>query len=168
MAGSQARIDSFDFPAGRVLAGKYQVEDFLGSGYEAEVYRVSELRTGIRRAAKIFYPQRNPRDRAVRFYARKLDRLRKCPILIPRRGRMAEHVDDHQLQIALDFALRDLAIVRDAAFLKDADLVTAASRVVRRVDAPRLRISANQVSADGQLLIPQPRSGDSIAGQIPV
>lgn len=92
----------------------------------------------------------------------------KCPILIPRRGRMAEHVDDHQLQIALDFALRDLAIVRDAAFLKDADLVTAASRVVRRVDAPRLRISANQVSADGQLLIPQPRSGDSIAGQIPV
>jgi hypothetical protein len=82
MAGRQSRIDAFDFPPGRVLAGKYQVEDFLGSGYEAEVYRVSELRTGIRRAAKIFYPQRNPRDRAVRFYARKLDRLRKCPILI--------------------------------------------------------------------------------------
>jgi len=76
------KIDAFDLHPGRVLAGKYIVEDLLGWGWEGEVYRVREQRTGIPRAAKLFYPQRNLRDRAVRFYATKLDRLRKCSIVI--------------------------------------------------------------------------------------
>jgi hypothetical protein len=76
------KIDEFKFPPGRVLAGKYEVQAFLGSGWEGEVYRVTEVRTGIPRAFKAFYPQRNVRDRAVRFHARKLERLRKCPIVI--------------------------------------------------------------------------------------
>jgi serine/threonine protein kinase len=76
------KIDAFDFPVGRVLAGKYEIEELLGRGWEGEAYRVIERRTGIRRAAKIFYPQRNVRDRAVRISARKLDRLRKCPMVI--------------------------------------------------------------------------------------
>lgn len=76
------RIEAFRFPPGRVLAGSYVVEDFLGAGWEGEVYRVTEQRTGITRAAKVFYPQRNVGDRAVQFYARKLDRLRRCPIVI--------------------------------------------------------------------------------------
>jgi len=76
------RIDAFDLTPGRVIGGKYVVDEMLGSGWEGEVYRVVEQRTGIRRAAKIFYPQRNPRDRAVRTYARKLDRLRDCPMII--------------------------------------------------------------------------------------
>ena len=76
------KIEAFHFSPGRVLAGKYEVQAYLGSGWEGEVYRVSELRTGIPRAVKVFYPQRNVRDRAVRFYARKLDRLRKCSIVI--------------------------------------------------------------------------------------
>ena len=74
-------IDAFDFHVGRVLAGKYRVEAFLGSGYEGEVYGVVELATGIERALKVFYPHRNERDRALRFYAQKLYRLRDCPIL---------------------------------------------------------------------------------------
>jgi hypothetical protein len=82
MAEKIPMIDSFDFPPGRVLAGRYRVEAFLGSGWEGEVYKVVEVKTGIRRAAKVFYPQRNARDRAVRFYANKLNRLRKCPIVI--------------------------------------------------------------------------------------
>lgn len=82
MALSPARIEAFDFSPGRVLAGKYSVDGFLGSGWEGEVYRVTELSTGVPRAAKIFYPQRNERDRTVRSYARKLNRLRACPILI--------------------------------------------------------------------------------------
>jgi hypothetical protein len=81
MAKRPPRITSFDFRPGRVLAGKYRIDDRLGSGWEGEVYRVTELNTGISRAAKLFYPQRNVRDRAVRFHARKLDRLRKCPIV---------------------------------------------------------------------------------------
>lgn len=77
-----ARIASFDFQPGRVLAGRYTVELFLGGGLEGEVYGVVEQCTGIRRAAKVFYPHHNVKDRAVRAYATKLDRLRKCAIVI--------------------------------------------------------------------------------------
>lgn len=82
MSTKQNKITSFDFPTGRVLAGRYEIEKLLGWGWEGEVYRVVENTTGIHRAAKVFYPQRNQRDRAVRFYATKLDRLRKCDIVI--------------------------------------------------------------------------------------
>jgi UDP-N-acetylglucosamine transferase subunit ALG13 len=66
----------------------------------------------------------------------------RCPVLVPRRATRQEHVDDPQLQIALDFALRDLAIVREVEHLKYEDLlVAAARRVVRKPDLPRLHIS---------------------------
>jgi serine/threonine protein kinase len=77
-----ANLTSFDFAEGRRLLGKYEVLDRLGSGWEGEVYRVRELHTGIVRAAKFFYPKRNVNNRAVRFYARKLHKLRHCAILI--------------------------------------------------------------------------------------
>lgn len=76
------RIDSFDFQPGRALAGKYEVLRRLGRGWEGEVYHIRELATGIERAAKFFYPQRNRNDRAIKFHARKLARLAGCPILI--------------------------------------------------------------------------------------
>ncbi len=75
-------IDAFDIKPGRRLAGKYVFESLLGAGWEGEVYKVVEIKTGIHRAAKVFYPQRNANDRAVTFYAKKLDRLRECPVLI--------------------------------------------------------------------------------------
>lgn len=75
-------IARFDFRPGRTLAGKYTVVEMLGCGYEGEVYKVRELATGIERAAKFFYPQRNLRDRAITYYAKKLNRLRNCSILI--------------------------------------------------------------------------------------
>lgn len=75
-------IQKFEFGAGRVLAGKYEVIERLGGGYEGEVYKVRERGTGIERAAKAFYPERNPNNRASSFYARKLHKLRDCPILI--------------------------------------------------------------------------------------
>lgn len=79
---SKPEITSFDFAPGRVLAGKYEVITKLGEGWEGEVYLVRELVTGIERAAKFFFPQRNPCNRALRFYAKKLHKLRHCPILI--------------------------------------------------------------------------------------
>jgi hypothetical protein len=82
MMKSTMRIDSFDLHPGRLLAGKYVVDRKLGGGWEGEVYRVVDSLTGIHRAAKLFKPQRNPRDRAVKFYARKLERLRDCSIVI--------------------------------------------------------------------------------------
>jgi hypothetical protein len=75
-------IKHFDIKAGRVLAGKYEVIQRLGRGWEGEVFLVSEHPTEIERAVKLFYPHRNPRDRIANFYARKLHRLRHCPIAI--------------------------------------------------------------------------------------
>ena len=75
-------IQEFNLATGRVIGGKYVVQQFLGAGWEGEVYRVTERRTGATRAAKLFFPQRNTNDRAVDFYARKLERLRDCPIVI--------------------------------------------------------------------------------------
>ena len=82
MRWSPNKIDKFRILPGRIIGGKYVVDAKLGGGWEGEVYRVQETRTGVTRAAKLFYPKRNIRDRAVRFYAKKLDRLRKCPIVI--------------------------------------------------------------------------------------
>lgn len=76
------RIETFSLPPGRILAGRYEVNELLGSGWEGEVYSVIECRTGIPRAAKVFFPQRNVKDRALRAYAKKLNRLRDCPIII--------------------------------------------------------------------------------------
>ncbi len=82
MAAQNLHVDSFDLQPGRLIGGKYVVESFIGGGWEGEVYKVVERKTGIRRAAKLFFPQRNAGDRAVKFYARKLNRLRKCSIVI--------------------------------------------------------------------------------------
>ncbi len=75
-------VKRFDFAPGRVVGGKYQVERLLGSGSEGEVYAIVERATGIRRAAKFYYPNRDPRGKAAITYARKLDALRHCPILM--------------------------------------------------------------------------------------
>lgn len=81
-SSKQTRITAFDFRPGRTLAGKYEVLRQLGKGWEGEVYHIRELATGIERAAKFFYPQRNRNDQAIKFHARKLARLANCPILI--------------------------------------------------------------------------------------
>ncbi|HSF16520.1 MAG TPA: protein kinase [Vicinamibacteria bacterium] len=75
-------IDSFDLVPGRTLARKYEIVSRLGGGWEGEVYRIREKTTGIERAAKLFFPQRNPRNKTAKRYARKLHKLRDCPIVI--------------------------------------------------------------------------------------
>lgn len=75
-------IDSFDLFPGTTIARKYEVVARLGAGWEGEVYKIVEVGTGIERAAKFFYPHRNVDKRASRFYARKLHKLRDCPVLI--------------------------------------------------------------------------------------
>ena len=70
----------FDFPPGRTVAGKYEIERPLGRGWEGEVYVVRERSTGIERAAKFYYPHRDPMGKAAISYARKLDALRHCPV----------------------------------------------------------------------------------------
>lgn len=75
-------VRRFDFTPGRKIAGKYEIERLLGSGWEGEVYAIIERNTGIRRAAKFYYPYRDPTGKAAIAYARKLDALRHCPILM--------------------------------------------------------------------------------------
>ena len=67
-------IDRFDIKPGRVLARKYEVMDCLGNGWQGEVFLVREHPTGIERAVKLFYPQRNPKDRTASLYAQKLNK----------------------------------------------------------------------------------------------
>jgi serine/threonine protein kinase len=76
------RIESFDLQPGRVVARKYKVVARLGAGWQGEVYKIEEIRTGIERAAKLFFPHRNVGGRTSRIYAKKLHKLRNCPILI--------------------------------------------------------------------------------------
>ena len=77
-----SKVKRFDFPPGRIVAGKYEIQRPLGSGWEGEVYVIIERATGIRRAAKFYYPHRDPTGKAAIAYARKLDALRHCPILM--------------------------------------------------------------------------------------
>jgi serine/threonine protein kinase len=80
--GRTEKITSFDFVPGRTLAGKYEVLNLLGSGWEGDVYKIRERNIGVERAAKFFLPHRNQHNRATKFYAKKLHKLRHCPILI--------------------------------------------------------------------------------------
>ena len=74
--------EAFDLAPGRTLARKYEIVSKLGGGWEGEVYRIREKNTGIERAAKLFYPERNVRNKAAMAYARKLHSLRDCPLVI--------------------------------------------------------------------------------------
>jgi serine/threonine protein kinase len=80
--GAVRTIDAFRLPPGRILARKYEILATLGAGWEGEVYRIRERNTGIERAAKLFFPQRNIGNKAARAYANKLHKLRDCPMLI--------------------------------------------------------------------------------------
>lgn len=80
----------------------------------------------------------------------------RCPVLVPRRSHHGEHVDDHQLTIAMELALRDLGVCRDVDSLKARDLEAVSGvRIVKHDDPPQLRISS----------APLPRQrGDVMAG----
>lgn len=76
------RLKHIRLPAGTMLTDRYRILERLGTGWEGEVYLIRELVTGIERTAKLFLPQRNVGNRTLRFYARKLHKLRQCPIVI--------------------------------------------------------------------------------------
>jgi tRNA A-37 threonylcarbamoyl transferase component Bud32 len=77
-----ARFSGYDLQPGRRLGSHYEVAGFLGQGWEGEVYKVVETATGIERAVKIYFPERNPRGRTLLRYARKLNKLKDVPIII--------------------------------------------------------------------------------------
>lgn len=72
----------FDLAPGRTLGPHYHIVEFLGGGWEGEVYKVQERRTGIIRAAKLFYQRDGLRREPLLRYAKKLFKLRSCPIVV--------------------------------------------------------------------------------------
>lgn len=82
MQKKQGRVVSFNLPVGRRIGQPYEVVQFLGSGSQGEVYKILETGTGIHRAAKVYFPHANPNHRETLWYARKLNKLRNCPIVL--------------------------------------------------------------------------------------
>ncbi|HTM63649.1 MAG TPA: protein kinase, partial [Gammaproteobacteria bacterium] len=72
----------YDLAEGGRLGRHYTVLDFLGEGYEGEVYKVAEKTTEIVRAAKLFYKVNHIQKYPHVAYAQRLHQLRNCPIVI--------------------------------------------------------------------------------------
>ena len=73
----------YELQIGRMLGRNYRVLEFLGKGWEGEVYKVEERQTGIVRAAKLFYAHRYAKNKKPSvIYAKKLYELRHCPVVI--------------------------------------------------------------------------------------
>jgi len=69
----------------------------------------------------------------------------KCPLLVPRRLSLQEHVDDHQTQVAGELRDRGLAIAMEAGDIGYEDLLAAASgRVDTLAQAPPFMMSDGQ------------------------
>lgn len=75
-------METFDFKPGSIIARKYKIISKLGNGWEGEAYKICEVNTGIERAAKIFFPERNIKNKTSDTYAKKLHTLRECPAVI--------------------------------------------------------------------------------------
>lgn len=90
-------IESFAFNKGQFLAKKYEVVTLLGAGWEGEVYLLREHPTGVERAAKFFFPQRNVRNRTLNFHARKMHKLRNCPAVVPYHTTEQMHIGGHDI-----------------------------------------------------------------------
>jgi tRNA A-37 threonylcarbamoyl transferase component Bud32 len=73
---------AFDLRPGRKLGKRYVIEARIGGGTEGEVYKICELDTGIRRAAKIHYPGKRGKPHSAFLHAQKLNALRFCPIVL--------------------------------------------------------------------------------------
>jgi serine/threonine protein kinase len=92
-------ISQLGLRPGLTLGRNYYIVEFLGSGWEGEVYKVEERKTGILRAAKIFYDHRRLKPTRFRCYTRKLHKLRGCPIITQYHHRDIARVSGRQVEI---------------------------------------------------------------------
>ncbi len=66
----------------------------------------------------------------------------KCPVLVPRRVRWAEHVDDHQMDTGAELERRSLAVVRSVEDVNFDDLRVAARRRIQSLaEPPAIRLA---------------------------
>ena len=93
----------YDLKKDKVLGRHYRVLDYLGAGWEGEVYKVEERKTGIIRAAKLFYRRKANGDSPHIHYAKKLNKLRRCPIAIQYHFHDVIYIDNKKV----DFLVSD-------------------------------------------------------------
>lgn len=91
----------FELRPDQTLGRNYHIVEFLGRGYEGEVYKIAERRTGIIRAAKLFYPQRNKNSKKILWYADKLHKLSSCPVVINYHHRDMVRVRTESIEILI-------------------------------------------------------------------
>jgi hypothetical protein len=89
----RGKVISFNLQPGRRIGTPYEVVQLLGAGTEGEVYQIVESETGIMRAAKLYFPHHNPTGRAAVWYAKKLNALSGCRIVL-------QYYHTQQIQIA--------------------------------------------------------------------
>ncbi|NND64585.1 MAG: protein kinase, partial [Gammaproteobacteria bacterium] len=82
MSVKNNNIKAFNFQPGRIIAGKYEVVSKIGAGWEGEVYKIRERNSKVERAAKLFYPHRNIKNKTATQYARRMHKLRHCPAVV--------------------------------------------------------------------------------------
>lgn len=75
-------MTAFNFERGKLVAGKYQILEKLGQGYEGEVYRAIENYTKRLVAIKLYYPNKNYAYRSSIKNSQKLNMLADCPIVV--------------------------------------------------------------------------------------
>lgn len=95
------RRQRYRLEPGERVTQNYDVVSHLGTGWEGEVYKICERGTGVERAAKIFYPERNVNDKAAIFYAKKLHALRNCPMVIQYVGREQAEVRGTEVTVLI-------------------------------------------------------------------
>jgi tRNA A-37 threonylcarbamoyl transferase component Bud32 len=86
---------------GRLLGTNYVVVEFLGNGWEGEVYKIEERNTGIPRAAKIFYDRAKVSESKLRRYAQKMYKLRSCSIVTQYHHRDKMRIEGKQVEVLI-------------------------------------------------------------------
>ncbi len=95
----------YNLKIGDTINANYKILEYLGSGWEGEVYKVEENKTGIIRAAKLFYHKRGHTHRPHIHYAKKLYKLRSCSIIIQYHFHDIIYLNDKKV----DFLVSDFA-----------------------------------------------------------
>ena len=79
---TRTKTTSFGLSRGDRLTWRYEVIERIGAGSEGEVYKIREKATGLTRAAKLYFKSKEEVARQFQRYARKLDALRDCAIVV--------------------------------------------------------------------------------------
>lgn len=104
--------NTFGLSPGGGLTWKYEILERVGAGSEGEVYKIREKATGLTRAAKLYYPGKKDHSKRFVRYARKLDALRDCDIVV-------KYLHAEEVWIADQFIYCLISEYFDGAILED-------------------------------------------------